>query len=226
MNPPLEEGEVLIDLGTNCEMVFRTASGFWGTSAAAGPAFEGAGISCGSRAVTGAIDHYKGAGNFSVIGNTTPKSLCGSALVDFLAVERKKGTLSPFGKFVSGQKRMLIAPGISVTEEDISELLKAKAAVSAALKALEKVCGEKIRKIKLAGGFSRHLDLDSARQTGLLPELPAEVCGNLSLAGALRCAAEPQTVEKMAELAKKIREIHLNDVPGFEEFFTSGLLLP
>ena len=221
---PLEEGELLLDLGTNCEMVFCSASGLYGTSAAAGPAFEGAGISCGSRAVEGAIDRYTPQG-FRVIGDTRPRSLCGSGLVDFLAVEHAKGTLNRFGRFTSGAKRFDIAPGVSVTEADIAELLKAKAAVSAAISSLERCCGEKVRKLKLAGGFSQYLDLDSARGIGLLPPLPATVCGNLSLAGAARCAAAPETLPLMGETAKKIREIHLNDVPGFEEDFLAALLL-
>ena len=222
---PLEEGEMLLDLGTNCEMVFCTGSGLVGTSAAAGPAFEGAGISCGSRAVAGAIDRYAADG-FTVIGGSSPRSICGSGLVDFLAVERRKGTLNRFGRFTSGAALFEIAPGVSVTEEDIAELLKAKAAVSAAVRSLERHCGAKVKKLKLAGGFSRYLNLDSARAIGLLPPLPATLCGNLSLAGAARCAVSPGEGEQMAETAEKIRELHLNDVPGFEEDFVSGLLLP
>ena len=221
----LEVGEMLIDLGTNCEIIFLSSAGLFGTSAAAGPAFEGAGISCGSRAPPGAIDHYCSDGRISVIGGIKPYGLCGSALVDFLAVERARGNLDRFGRFTSGAKCFEIAPGISVNEEDIAELLKAKAAVYAAVKTLEQYCGEPLRRLKIAGGFARYLDPESARKIGLLPPCPALICGNLSLAGAAHCAVTPGVLEEMSGLSKKIREIHLNECPGFEANFTAGLLL-
>ena len=133
----LGKGEMLIDLGTNCEIVFNTSSGLLGTSAAAGPAFEGTGISCGSRAVKGAVDHFSGNGRFSVIGGQKPVSVCGSGLLDLLAAARHAGTVDKFGRLVSGETEMEIAPGITITEEDIAELLKAKAAAASAVKALE-----------------------------------------------------------------------------------------
>ena len=138
---PLDAGDLFIDLGTNCEMVFRTPQGLVGTSAAAGPAFEGCGISCGSRAVPGAVDYWRGPGKFSVIGGGAPRSLCGSGLLDFLAAARRSGILSAAGRFTSGTSSFEIAPGVTVTEGDVAELLKAKAAVSAAVAALEKHTG-------------------------------------------------------------------------------------
>ncbi|MBO4345464.1 MAG: DUF4445 domain-containing protein, partial [Victivallales bacterium] len=83
----LEAGELFIDLGTNCEMVLRCSDGCAvGTSSAAGPAFEGAGLTCGLRAVDGAISHFRTDGGYDVIGGGKPIGLCGSALVDLLAV--------------------------------------------------------------------------------------------------------------------------------------------
>lgn len=222
---PLEPGEMLIDLGTNCEIVFNTSSGLLGTSAAAGPAFEGAGISCGSMAVEGAIDHFFSNGRFSVIGGKKPRSVCGSGLVDFLAAAHHMGTLDKFGRFLSGASEMEIAPGVVITEEDIAELLKAKAAVAGAIKTLESFSGTKVAKIKLAGGFARYLNIDSACRIGMLPNVPVGIHGNLSLAGAARFALTPEAALPMAEQSKKIRELHLNEIPGFTGFFTSSLAL-
>lgn len=222
----LEEGELYLDLGTNCEMIFKTPSGVYGTSAAAGPAFEGAGITSGSRAMTGAIDHYRGEKAYSVIGGGKAVSVCGSALLDFLAVERKKGTLNAFGRFVSGQGQFEIAPDVFISESGIAELLKAKAAVGSAVRALERYCGRPVEKIKLAGGFSRFLDLGSARQTGLLPDVETVVCGNLSLAGAAWAALRPEIVAEMRKTAEKIREVHLNEIPGFTDLYKNAVLLP
>jgi uncharacterized 2Fe-2S/4Fe-4S cluster protein (DUF4445 family) len=220
-----KETALLCDVGTNGEIALWKDGILYVTSTAAGPAFEGAGISCGSRAAAGAVDHYFADGGFSVIGGGTPQGICGSALVDFLAVERGKGTLDRFGRLTSGAKSVELAPGITITEEDIAELLKAKAAVSAAIKTLEQYCKEPLRRLKIAGGFARYLDPESARKIGLLPPCPALICGNLSLAGAAHCAATPEILEEMAGLSKKIREIHLNECPGFEANFTAGLLL-
>ena len=221
----MEEGELCLDLGTNCEMIFKTDKALWGTSAAAGPAFEGAGITAGSRAMTGAIDRYCGKGDFSVIGGGEARSLCGSALIDFLAVEREKGTLNAFGRFVSGAEKFEVAPGIFVSEKDIAEVLKAKAAVISAVRALERYCGTPVKKIKLAGGFSRFLDINSACRIGLLPRVETVVCGNLSLAGAAYAALHSGAAEEMMLKAEKVREVHLNDLPDFAELFTKALLL-
>ena len=223
---PLEEGEMFIDLGTNCEIVFRTAGGLFGSSAAAGPAFEGAGITCGSRAAAGAVDHWYGAGRYSVIGGGPARFVCGSGLLDILAVERASGALNAAGRFVSGASRMAVAPGVTVSEKDIAELLKAKAAVGSAVKALELYAGSPVRQLKLAGGFSRRLDPGSARRIGLLPDLPAVFCGNLSLAGAARLAADPSCLPEMAAPGNELREVHLNDLPGFAGLFTRALRLP
>ena len=174
----------------------------------------------------GAIDHYESTGFYSVIGNAEPAGLCGSALVDYLAVERSSGNLTSFGRFRSGRSSAEIAPGVTITEADIAELLKAKAAVAAAVRTLEQYCGEKVKKVKLAGSFAQYLHIRSARKIGLLPDVPAEICGNMSLAGAAWAASAPDLLEEMALQAKKIREVHLNEIPGFETFFREALLLP
>lgn len=222
----LETGDLFIDLGTNCEMVFRTPEGLVGTSAAAGPAFEGCGVSCGSRALPGAVDHWRGPGKFSVIGGVPPRSLCGSGLLDFLAEARQSGLLNAAGRFNSGAPLFEIAPQLAVSEEDIAELLKAKAAVASAITALEKHTGFAPRRLKLAGGFSRYMDIGSARKTGMIPDLPTLSCGNLSLAGAARLACAPELLPEMEFTPGRLREVHLNDIPGFPELFTAALKLP
>ena len=222
----LQEGEMLLDLGTNCEMLLKSSAGLFGTSAAAGPAFEGSGITSGTRAHEGAVDRYFGKGRFSVIGGAKPQGVCGSALIDFLAVERNSGALNAFGRFVSGGSAFEIAPGVMIYEKDIAELLKAKAAVRSAVTALENFSGTKVRKLKVAGGFSRSLNLNSARCCGLLPDVETVVYGNLSLAGAAWGALKADTLPLMAAAAEELTVLHLNDYPGYEELFTKELLLP
>ena len=222
----LQPCEMLVDIGTNCEIVFHTPSGIVCTAAAAGPAFEGAGLHFGSRAVAGAIDHYRSADDFTVLGGGEPTGFCGSAYIDFLAHERKSGHLNEFGRYEPRAEQMPVAGKLFIHERDIEQLLKAKAAVRAGIDTLEEYAGCNATKIYLAGGFARNLDLANAIAIGMLPPRSYEVVGNTSLAGALRLAASPQW---MTELTKQIdlpREIPLNTLPGFEDHFIDGLLLP
>lgn len=222
----MESGEMLVDIGTNCEILFAAPQGIICTAAAAGPAFEGGGIYCGSRAVRGAIDHYRGRGDFSVLGGGEAKGLCGSAYIDFLAVERGAARLNEFGRYVPPSEKMDIADGIFVHERDIEQLLKAKAAVRAGIETLEGHCGAKASKIYLAGGFARFLDLENAVAIGMLPVRDYEIVGNTSLGGAARLAVDPGLMPELEKLIDLPREIPLNTLAAFEDNFIEGLLLP
>ena len=223
---PLQPGEVLVDIGTNCEIILRSEQGYFCTAAAAGPAFEGAGILCGCRAVPGAIDHYFGRSSFSVIGGGAPIGLCGSAMIDFLAVERRAGRLNEFGRIQPPSDRAEIAPGLAVHEWEIEQLLKAKAAVRAGIRTLADYCRTPVKKIYLAGGFARYLDLGNAVACDMLPECELEAVGNTSLGGAARLALSPGLMEELTRLIDLPREVPLNMLPDFEDHFIDGLLLP
>ncbi len=222
----LQPGEMLVDIGTNCEMIFRTGDALYCTAAAAGPAFEGAGIACGSRAVPGAMDRYYGIGRYSVLGDGAPKGICGSAMVDFLAVERRNERLNEFGRFQPAAARVEPAPGIWLTERDVEQLLKAKAAVFAGIRTLSSHCGMKVTRIHLAGGFARYLALENAVAIGMLPDCEFHVVGNTSLAGALRLAVEPERLPELELLSDKPIDLPLNVLEGFEDNFIDALLLP
>lgn len=223
---PLATGEMLIDIGTNCEMVFAAPGGMVCSAAAAGPAFEGAGLEFGCRAIPGAIDHYRGEGDFSVLGDVAPLGLCGSAYLDFLAVERRAGRLNEIGRYEPPAARRRVTGAISVSESDLEQLLKAKAAVAAGIRSLEEHCGCRAARIKLAGGFARYLDLASALAVGMLPERDYEIVGNTSLAGAARLAVMPELLPELERLSDLPREIPLNTLPEFEDYFIDGLFLP
>ncbi len=221
----LKPGEMLIDIGTNCEIVFHTEKGIFCTAAAAGPAFEGAGMGCGRRAVDGAIDHYSGNGKYTVIGNGKPDGLCGSGMVDFLAVERAAGHLNEFGRIQPKNECFEVADGVKIYECDIEQLLKAKAAVWAGIRTLESYVGAGAEKIYLAGGFAQYLNLENAVRIGMLPERKYEIVGNTSLAGAARLAVSPEIETDLEALIDLPRELPLNTLPGFEDNFIDGLLL-
>ena len=225
----LRPGEMLVDLGTNCEIVFNTGSGFIGTSAAAGPAFEGVGLRCGMRAAPGAIEHYSGGENCCrVIGGIAARGICGSAYVDYLAVERAAGRLNEFGRFVSPTEAYReIAPGVGIGEDDVEQLLKAKAAIASGISALEEYCGGKADKLVLAGGFAAGLSLENAVAVGMLPRQRKMIrIGNASLSGAAALAASPELYGEFLRLSRLPREIPLAELPGFESRFVSALTLP
>ncbi len=223
----LRPGEMLVDLGTNCEIVFNTGNGFVGTSAAAGPAFEGVGLRCGMRAAPGAIEHYADDG-CRVVGNIAARGICGSAYVDYLAVERAAGRLNEFGRFVSpAETYREIAPGVGIGENDVEQLLKAKAAIASGISALEGYCGVRADKLVLAGGFAAGLSPDNAVAIGMLPQQRKMLkIGNASLSGAAALASRPELYGELLRLSRLPREIPLAELPGFERRFVSALMLP
>ena len=209
-------------------MVFHTPTGYIGTSAASGPAFEGRGLGCGMRFSDGAIEHIARDGGFSVIGGGVPRGICGTAYVDYLAVGRASGKIDTFGRFVAPKEdRRELFPGVGVDENDVETLLKAKAAIFAGISALEEYCGIRAEKLILAGGFASGLDLDNAVSIGLLPSgRDFAKIGNASLAGASALAADPGVADELARLSTLPTEIPLALLPGFESRFANALLLP
>lgn len=241
--------ELLLDLGTNCEMILTHRGEFLAASAAAGPAFERSGAENGTRAGEGVVEHlrFDAAGRFelSVRGGGKAVGLCGSALVDFLASGRRSGLLDEFGRFEPGVlarwgRRVMrdgalgcrIAPGVVISESDVEALLQAKAAVRAGIHSLLRAAGvapAALERLWLCGGFARGLDLASAQAIDMLPALSDDVfqlCGNAALAGAALLAAKPDRMAEFARLASLPRELPLNSIPGFEQEFIGGLQLP
>lgn len=204
----LAPGEMLVDLGTNCEIIFSTPQGVIGSAAAAGPAFE----QYGMQALPGAADHL-----FS-LDEETVGGLCGSSLVDFLALAREKGLLDERGLYTAVKR-----PAYAPQAEEIAELLNAKAAISAGIRSLEAYAGIQADKIYLAGGFARHLDLNNAVKIGMLPPRKYQVVGNAALAGACRLAAEPDRLNRLEEYAALPQELPLNTLEVFEKLFIQSL---
>ena len=180
---------LLIDLGTNAEIVLFSASDALCTAAAAGPCFEGANISCGMSAVPGAVFAFRG-GEPRVIGGGAAKGLCGSGLVDLAAHLLQTGAADETGYMPNGG--FPFAPGLVFTQADLRQYQLAKAAVCAAIETLlaeKRVRPENVDTVWLSGGFSSHIDVDSADATGLIPASLREKCvpaGNTSLAGTIR----------------------------------------
>lgn len=186
---------LFLDIGTNGELALVTPEKIWCCATAAGPAFEGANISCGMGAVEGAISVF-GADGLSVIGNAIPVGLCGSGLIDVVAhlVENKlvqsDGLLSEDFVIipedsVSGSKSIVL------TQQDIREVQLAKSAIMAGVKVLLKKASltfGDLDALFLAGGFGSYIDVQSAITIGMLPkEMESKTIslGNTSGTGAL-----------------------------------------
>lgn len=250
--------EVLIDIGTNGEMVARSGGKMTACATAAGPAFEGAGLKHGARAASGAIDKIRFTEklelHFSVIGDGAPMGLCGSAIIDFIAEGFRQGLISPMGRFdlerlrqmdryvqEEGMHACLLVPEnasasgrpITVTEGDVAEILKAKAAIYGGLKSLLAELGctiQGIDRLILAGGFARHIHLQNAITLGLLPDIALEridVIGNGSLAGAALFLLNHQKTKTLGlELMDRPDVIWLNQMPHFTSHFEEALAIP
>lgn len=247
------DGTLLIDIGTNAEMVLRDGATLAGCATPAGPAFEGGGLLHGCRAATGAIAHFGADLQPEVIDGGAALGVCGSAVIDFLAVGRRAGWIDAAGRFdlqwlrstgrhaeVETHGRTshacVVAEGaqarILISEADVAEILQAKAAVAAGWRTLLALRGravEDVPKVVLAGGFARRMSLPHAIAIGLLPPLPQErfeVIGNGALAGACMALIDRGTTARMARLRMQPQVVELNLVPEFEACFIDNLLLP
>ncbi len=208
-----EQYTLLIDLGTNAEIALFNADKIFASSAAAGPAFEGASIKQGMGAVTGAICSYElvnGNGRVRTIGNKLPVGICGSGLIDIAAELLKNNLLEDTGLLHTG-KSFELCEEVSIFAQDIRELQLAKAAIAAAIDMLiisAGLCANDIDRVLISGGFGSYINPGNAALIGLFPaELRKKTAavGNSSLAGCIECAAFPQKkalAEKIAANAK------------------------
>jgi uncharacterized 2Fe-2S/4Fe-4S cluster protein (DUF4445 family) len=245
---------MLLDIGTNGEIVLGDNNWLVCCSASAGPAFEGGGTKCGMRAVEGAIQSVTVSGdevNVSTIGGGKARGICGSGLIDSIAVLFESGILLPNGKFNTDQANprltrteegieFVLVPGdssdtgkdIVITEYDISNLIKSKGAVFAAAKILVKSVGMEfsdIERVYVAGGFGNYLNIEKAIAIGLLPDLPLErfqFIGNSSVAGARIALVSSHAFEKAKTIAKKMTYFELSVSHDFMNEFIAALFLP
>lgn len=240
---------LLVDVGTNGEVLLARDGELWGCATAAGPAFEGSGLSFGVRAGDGAISHIEfvdGVPIVEVIGEVSGRratGLCGTAYVDFLASARRAGILSETGRFVGpvgeheGIAAVAVARGqgardVMVTQHDVASLMQSKAAIAAGILTLLARAGlvpSDVKRLYLAGGFGLHLRLQNAIDCGLLPGFTPEqidLVGNTSLGGAMLALRDAEVLEELKRAAEGIQVVELNLDPDFEDRFIDQLALP
>jgi uncharacterized 2Fe-2S/4Fe-4S cluster protein (DUF4445 family) len=225
----------LADLGTNGEIVVGNRDRILFASTAAGPAFEGARISMGMRAATGAIASVS-ASDFgyecTVIGDVQPRGICGSGLVDAIAVFLKSGLINSNGRIQSGRNLLPLFGPVVITQSDIRQLQLAKGAIAAGLRILLEIIGAKptdISTMFLAGAFGNYIGISSAERIGLFDASIGNIksAGNTALAGCkmvlLGTAGNDLIFEK---LLSKTEHIPLSNHPLFEQTYVEELKFP
>lgn len=221
---------LLCDVGTNGEIALWHGGTLYVSSTAAGPAFEGAGISCGCGSVDGAIDRVwdeGGAIAFHTIGGAKPVGLCGSGLIDAVAVFLDREDISPTG---AADGALSLCEGVSLQPADIRAVQLAKAAIAAGLETVLAHAGISAGDVDvfyIAGGFGRHLDLKSAETIGLFPpELTAraEVIGNAALDGAARLLLDRGNIDSIRRIAAHARHVRLSGDPAFNDAYIEHML--
>ncbi|MFN3346930.1 MAG: ASKHA domain-containing protein, partial [Candidatus Bipolaricaulaceae bacterium] len=245
-----EDLVLFLDIGTNGEIVLGCKEWFVTCSTSAGPAFEGVGVTCGMRAGPGAIHRVElgpGQVRYWTIGEGLPQGLCGSGLIDALAglfrlgyVDRS-GRLNPRAPGVvehRGDLAFLLAQkgqaarDILISQRDITNILRAKAAVYAGISVLLRETGVDLQDVAglyIAGAFGSRLDPRNAIILGLIPDFPPErvrFLGNTSLAGARLCLLSHQAMEEAPRLAERITYYDLASCPYYYEEFLGALFLP
>jgi len=208
---------MIIDIGTNGEVVVGNKESMMSASCAAGGAYEGATVSCGAGAVEGAIknvwitdDHVA----YDTIGGKPPVGICGSGLIDLLAELLRTGRMSKTAKI---SENFCVVDGVCITQQDIYELITAKAGLRLDQDLLMKYYGvglDDVQKIFLAGGFGNFISPENAVAIGLLPPAPQKVVriGNGALTGAREMLISRSMRRKGEEIARTIQHQKPNEM--------------
>lgn len=242
---------IALDIGTNTEISLKTPRGLYSCSCASGPAFEGARIMMGMRAGPGAIEKVeliRGELKLSTIDNIRPVGICGSGILDAVAVMRMDGAIDRRGALQKGHPRLinkdhqvmyLLVPGIDsgtgddivVSHKDVNEIQLAKAAIRAGIEILIGQAGIKpidIDRFIIAGAFGTYINLKSAIQIGMFPDLPLNrfvQVGNAAGAGARHMLLSTHAREAGETLAHKSNYIELTTYRKFLDLFTESMIL-
>lgn len=222
---------VLIDLGTNGEIVIGNRDKIICASTAAGPAFEGAKISQGMRATTGAISSIKiedGELICHVIGNEKAKGICGSGLIDAIAILLQQEKIGIFGEFNSGADKIELTKSVFLTQQDIREFQLAKAAIATGLQLMLNKLNltfNEIDKVYIAGGFGNFINIKNMLRTGLIETDEEKIVklGNTALIGSKMFLFENENYTQ--QILAKTTHINLEGDSGFQDIYIEKMML-
>ena len=237
---------LFLDIGTNGEILLGNNEFILGCACSAGPAFEGGGIEFGMRASKGAIDYFgiTEAGEIIIrtIDDAPPAGICGSGIISIMGEMFKCGVIDAAGRFTDKMPdkikkdkkpyKFYITDDITISEADIDNLIRAKAAIFSACRTLLNNMGltfNEIEKIYIAGGFGRYLNIENAKAIGLLPNISKEkivYLGNTSILGAYQIILSEEKENKVKEIADKITYIDLSSEQGYMDEYLAALFIP
>ena len=229
-----ESLSMLIDLGTNGELALGNREKLLCAGTAAGPAFEGARISMGMRAATGAISEVWAANGqlqCRILGDVTPRGICGSGLVDAVAASLELGWVLPSGR-LANQEKICLAPSVWLNQRDVRELQLAKGAIAAGARILMQQWGvttDQLGQVFLAGAFGNYLNQPNAQRIGLLEFAPEKVvpAGNTALLGA-KLALFNLAHEDISYpgILRRTSHVSLNEIAGFQDIYAEKMAFP
>ncbi len=215
---------LLVDLGTNAEIVLFSKDKILCTSAAAGPCFEGANITCGMSAVSGAVFSFED-GEFHTINAAPPKGICGTGLIDIIAELLSQGIIDESGYMKS--EKFFISDSVYLNRNDVRQYQLAKSAVYSAIVCLikeAKISFDNIERLYISGGFSAKINVESAVSTGLLPKELKEKCvaiNNAPLLGTIKHIYEKNDLSHITDIAEYI---DLSESSDFSENFIENMM--
>ena len=226
----------VMDIGTNTELIIGNRHKVLAASCPAGPAFEGGQITCGMPGLPGAIEKVvirdDGRVDTTVIGDVPPEGLCGSGLVDLLSELLRTGRMNALGRFEEAGQDFVVATGgdrpVTFNEGDVNALAQAKGANVAGLQIAFAEYGidyPQLDVFYLAGGFGRHLNLESSKRIGLIPNLAADrivQVGNASVEGACIALLSRTKRAELEALVKRVTHCRLETHAGFFDYFVEG----
>ncbi len=249
----IKELSLFIDLGTNGEVVIGNKEYFLACSTSAGPCFEGGGLTSGIRARTGAIQSVSIKDNalrIDTIGNTAPQGICGSGIIDILSTFLQHRIIDRSGKIkdnsictareTDGVREVVIVDrknsaaerDITINENDIKNVIHSKGAIYTGIEVLLKESGYKksdLKHVFVAGGLGTALNIRSAINIGLLPDLPEETfefLGNTSITGARMSILSSEAMDKARAIADKMTYLDLSRSAAFMNNYSAALFLP
>ena len=240
-----EKINVFLDIGTNGELLMGNRDFMVAGAGAAGPALEGEVIRTGMRAEPGAVDAVKIRGDrveLSVIGNTEPRGICGSGIVDMIAELYLEDILDFRGKFipenssrvewVDDQWAFRYADGLYFYENDVEQFIATKAAAHTMVEYMMQKIGlsmEEVGNFYLAGAFGTHIKIPSGITIGLYPDIPQEriLCaGNSSLQGARAILLDRELLEDVRFFVENTDYIQFGEVANFVDIMSAAQGIP
>lgn len=228
-----DEVTAFIDVGTNGEMAVGSRDGILAGGTAAGPAFEGGSISCGSPAKPGAISGVEISGRLvdvKTLGDEKPGSICGSGIIEAVSEFLRNGIIDGHGNMAEEYDGVFtLCPDVTITQDDVRQVQLAKSAIRAGLETLVETAGIRaadVKRLYVAGGFGKNLNVEKCCGIGLIPSELKDKCvlsGNTSLSGTIKYACGEITNEMIRDVKVRTRTVNFAGLGSFRQKFIENM---